>query len=389
MNETKSYATLAAYALSDDPNKPIQILRTGDWYFKDIGQSLNVTTQDLHDYATNFQKNVRRQKIPVNIEHVHELGAVGAVKDVFVTTDGEKLMAVMDWTKKGEELVKDNAFLYTSSEILTQYSDAESGESYKNVLSGVALTNYPRIKDMASLAASEPGRSALIDLDDELFQVPLSEIFLGHTRSKNAMDPKADAKDQKKPDDGTQHKKADANDGDEDDTSTQKMTDKKDTKNMSENSYILHELAEMREKFANQESQLAEVKNKNKVLEQNLEVERQTRIMIECNEHLDRAKRQGKITPEQLKNYSESLPKMNDDQRKLWIEDIEQRVAVIPLGELGSGSQILETQNSEQTRIMLSEKARQIMDAALEKGQKMTFNAALLKANQEITKGAK
>lgn len=147
-------ALIAPYRFGD-PNKPVHILRTGKWHFPDMGE-VDITRDDLKEIVTNFSNRVRRQDLPIVIEHNHDLGSYGWIRKVAIPDDDpDNLYMEVDWTDKGRQLILDDMFRYPSVELYRQYEDTESGKQYGNVLSATSLTNFPRIKDLKSMAAGE------------------------------------------------------------------------------------------------------------------------------------------------------------------------------------------------------------------------------------------
>ena len=142
-----SLATLLA------EGKPIQIMKPGSFTHPDpsIGE-FDITLADMEEIANNFNNNVRKQEIPVDIDHIHEGGAVGWFKEVKVEDD--KLMAVVNWTEEGENDLAAGRFKYFSPHF-GPWQDPETNEEFRIVLMSGAITNFPFLKEMDPIELSE------------------------------------------------------------------------------------------------------------------------------------------------------------------------------------------------------------------------------------------
>lgn len=141
-----------------EPTKAIQILKVGNFEHPKSGK-LTITTKDLERFVESFSKNVRKIDLPINYEHLmssaHGTKAAGWIKELRIENDGKELWAVPEWTPEGLREVKDKEYRYLSAELLFSYRDNETGVVHDRVLKGAALTNYPVIKGMAPIEASE------------------------------------------------------------------------------------------------------------------------------------------------------------------------------------------------------------------------------------------
>ncbi len=134
-----------------EPGKEIEILKVGDWDHPSYGP-LKITDKDLDKFVENFNKKIRND-LPINIEHKTTEGAVGWFKKLY--KKGSSLLAKVEWTGKGRQLLKDKVFKYFSPEFYSTYDDPETREIYKNVLVGGALTNTPYFKGLKAIVFSE------------------------------------------------------------------------------------------------------------------------------------------------------------------------------------------------------------------------------------------
>ncbi len=152
----------------------VPLLRTGAWDFDNSYGELQVSRDDLQTIKRVYDERVRRQDWPVffrgqvtNFGEANEdhfpARAVGWVKGLEFRDD-DHLDALVDFNATGDRLVKDKAYQYSSAELVRNWKDAETGEVYPLVATGVALTNTPRIKDLGTLAiaASEAGDAEVL-----------------------------------------------------------------------------------------------------------------------------------------------------------------------------------------------------------------------------------
>jgi phage I-like protein len=142
----------------NDLGKPIQLLKVGEFMHPEVGKVV-ITKQDLERFADNFSRKVRKIELAINYEHLrstaHGTKAAGWIKEILIKADGAELWAVPEWTPEGLKQIKDKEFRYISAELFWAYTDNETGMVYERVLKGAALTNYPVIKGMVPIAASE------------------------------------------------------------------------------------------------------------------------------------------------------------------------------------------------------------------------------------------
>lgn len=140
---------------NENENKLIEIMRTGKWKHPTYGD-LEITNNTLDNIIINFNDNVRGVNIAIDLEHgesSHKGEAAGWIKRL--ENKNGRLLAEVDWTKLGEEKLKDKIYKYFSPEFKFIYQDAETGHIYNNVLFGGSLTNRPFIKKMNPVMLSE------------------------------------------------------------------------------------------------------------------------------------------------------------------------------------------------------------------------------------------
>jgi len=139
-----------------EPVSVIEVLHAGEWEHPQYGM-IKITSDDIDKFVNSFNNKARKVDIAVDQEHMPEKGAAGWYKSLKkVMEDGKtKLKATIEWTKLGQQLIKDGIFKYFSPEFDFAYEDQESHETYENVLLGGALTNRPYFKSLAPVAFSE------------------------------------------------------------------------------------------------------------------------------------------------------------------------------------------------------------------------------------------
>ena len=155
------YALSFAERLDAAEGKPIPFAAVGDWTFDEYGK-FTITPDDLRTMKANFDADVRRQRLPI-INEAHDRDrAVGWIKDLAFNETGDRLMAVPEWNSIGKKLVANGEYGYTSPEmeyrtmVLHNWADPEHPTvKHPTVAAGLALTNFPKIKKLGAIAASE------------------------------------------------------------------------------------------------------------------------------------------------------------------------------------------------------------------------------------------
>lgn len=149
-----------------DADKSIQIIKTGQFKHPEHGV-ITITQDDLHEMVKHFRSGLRGQQVPVDVDHKHELGAVGWFKSLHDPTkvNGEyAIFADVDWTDKGKELVKGGSFKYFSPHF-GEWVNPEDSRKYHNVLLSGAITNFPFLKGMQPVSFHEFKEGSVADND--------------------------------------------------------------------------------------------------------------------------------------------------------------------------------------------------------------------------------
>jgi phage I-like protein len=183
MIEKNFYGIDFAEIDSVEPTKAIQILKIGEFDHPSAGK-IKITKEDLTKFVASFRNGARKIDLAINYEHflsnAHGTKAAGWIKELQVRGDGSELWAEPEWTPDGLRQVKDKEYRYLSVEFLWLYKDNETGVVHERVLKGAALTNYPVIKGMSPIEASEINQDKNINGGIEMnlseIKIKLSEL---------------------------------------------------------------------------------------------------------------------------------------------------------------------------------------------------------------------
>jgi len=147
---------LAAADAKDPSMVKVQVLRTGAWEHPWYG-SMIITQQTLADMVRNFADNVRRQDLPIDYFHESEREAAGWVRNLYIEQNGSELWADVQVTPRAKQMLADKEIRYFSADFYFEWTDPETGVSYKNVLNGGGFVNRPFVKDMEPVAELSEG----------------------------------------------------------------------------------------------------------------------------------------------------------------------------------------------------------------------------------------
>src|SRR3989304_1563526 len=169
----------------------IEIFRIGKWMHPKWGK-IEGPTKLFNDFIKNWKDRVLGRDISLDKTHEPSDGATGWIQELKIK--GDRLLALVEWTPFGIELIEQKGFKYFSPEYKDIYVDKESGREHKNVLFGGALTNRPFLTDLAPIVLSEDLESQCfktVNTDElkENFWVALQE-YADHDEEKirNIMD---------------------------------------------------------------------------------------------------------------------------------------------------------------------------------------------------------
>lgn len=129
----------------------IEIMRVGKWNHPIYGE-FEITNERLERFKDNFDSGIRKA-VAIDIEHKSDEGAVGWVKELEFA-DGI-LMAKVEWTDEGAELIKKKKYRFFSPEFSDEYVDSATDAEYRDVLIGGAITNRPFFQELNELVLSD------------------------------------------------------------------------------------------------------------------------------------------------------------------------------------------------------------------------------------------
>lgn len=141
-------------------DKEVQLLREGKFTHAVYGEVL-ISADHLNLMKSNFDGNVRGIDISIDYTHDNEGGENPAacwIKNLEVRSNkdgkGKGLFAKVEFTPKGQKLVSEKEYKYSSADFSIDYID-QDGKHHPYVLRGGTLTNRPFIKGMNPIKLSE------------------------------------------------------------------------------------------------------------------------------------------------------------------------------------------------------------------------------------------
>lgn len=148
------------YEIKSGKNPEIQLLREGD-YVHPIYGKMRISANNLEIMKKNFDDGVRGCDISIDYTHENEDGESPAafwIKSLEIKDNadgkGKGLFAKGEFTPRGEKLVAQKEYKYSSADFMIDYVD-QQGKHYPYVLRGGTLTNRPFIKNMNPIKLSE------------------------------------------------------------------------------------------------------------------------------------------------------------------------------------------------------------------------------------------
>lgn len=151
--------------------------------------------ENLQEMADNFNANIAGRKIAVDLNHSEDKRAYAWMKPNSAYVAPSKILQgeyalyaqLYEFTPEGRHLLITGAYKYFSIEVQFSFTRIEEGKKkeYKNVLTGLAITNAPAVKDLAP-AFSENNNNSLTIETMELFKIMLSDLLAKSIVSKDA-----------------------------------------------------------------------------------------------------------------------------------------------------------------------------------------------------------
>ena len=120
---------------------------------------VRMTRERNQAFVDNFNAAVYQSRVPVDAEHETKLsGAVGWITALRLNEDGSADAAV-EWTDRGVALIEADRYRYVSPEWFDEWEQPETGEVFRDVLIGAAITTRPFFKErsLRPLVANEDG----------------------------------------------------------------------------------------------------------------------------------------------------------------------------------------------------------------------------------------
>lgn len=150
---------LEGLQLSDDENPTceIQILKIGEWKAHPTG-GFKITKEIIEKMVENYEAGER--DVVVDYQHLSLDGGADDAKAAgwtkkLVNKGKDGLWAVVEWTKKAAEMIKEKEYRYISPEFHLNYPNKETKKKQGATLLAIALTNRPFLEGMAPVALSE------------------------------------------------------------------------------------------------------------------------------------------------------------------------------------------------------------------------------------------
>lgn len=123
-------------------------------YEHPIHGKINSTPERVANMANNVKMNIRGQELDIDYDHKERDGkAAGWVKDAEARSDG--LWLAVQWTEPARQAIANKEYRYFSPEYADMWKHPKTGEQYKDVVFGGALTNRPFLKDILPINMSE------------------------------------------------------------------------------------------------------------------------------------------------------------------------------------------------------------------------------------------
>jgi hypothetical protein len=340
--------------------KPVEILRVGKLQDRD----LEITKDMLTEMVKNFKKDVYGQEIPVNLDH-YGGESMGWFKECYLEDDS--LMAVIEWTESGKEKIEKKLYKYVSIEYSPTLK-AKNNKFYSNVIVGLALTNWPAMKEQKPVELKEKNHinNNLTKISMDTIKKMLASLALKTMLSEDAFEAVEIALSEHEGEEG--HKEAlaelealkekcakakkkkmeDDMEDDEEEMSKKKMK-KKDKEMMAENTDVI-KLSEELKKERQEKVALAERVHRLELKEKTdkLTVSLSEAILITEDKPVG-------LNQEKLEELVAFAIELSDDQATKLVNLLSE-VKTISLGEAGSTNERTHLGNSEvDNKIKLAE----------------------------------
>lgn len=139
--------------LTEQGRKSVTVTRTGTFFDPRYGE-FEITPGLLSEMVRNFESRAYGQDIFIDVAHRPNDGAAGKIIRLWVS--GDRLLAEVEWTPFGRQVITERGYQYLSAEYDEHWTNNETRQSPGAVLLGAALTIRPVIKRLDPIQLSEP-----------------------------------------------------------------------------------------------------------------------------------------------------------------------------------------------------------------------------------------
>lgn len=145
------------FSEDENPISEIQVAKIGEWKGHPTG-SFKITEEIIDKMVENYEAGER--DVVVDYQHLSLNGGANDAKAAgwtkkLVNKGKDGLWAVVEWTKKAAEMIKEKEYRYISPEFHLNYPNKETKKKQGATLLAIALTNRPFLEGMAPVALSE------------------------------------------------------------------------------------------------------------------------------------------------------------------------------------------------------------------------------------------
>lgn len=173
----------------------IEVARVVNGFHVAYGE-VKITKNDLKSFKSNFDNNTVGVDLSIDFDH-ETREAAGWIKELFLSEDGEVLMAGVKWTPKGALSLSDREFRYFSPEFSHNYIHPHTGKQHGPTLLGGGLVNRPFLKmgaivsmknvnkqeDFVETISLSDHKTKVSELEKSITELKLSEATATNTIS--------------------------------------------------------------------------------------------------------------------------------------------------------------------------------------------------------------
>ena len=343
--------------------KEFEILTTAkqyDWRYDDFQYEEKM----MKEAVDNFNNNVMGIEIAVDLNHDNEKKALAWITPKSMRVDDSKILdghksifcKLYRYTPKGENFVTTGTIRYFSLEIRHKFTRwiGKTKKVFKNVISGLALTNAPVIKDMAPTFSEnnnnnlyhnsinmETIKKLLSDLNSKDIVTKAEKDLLKGVVSVLSEEQAEEVKeDVEKVEDKPEQSKEEIKEAEEKakkEDEEKELAEKKEEERVKTLSNSERKLAEQTKELAEQKKELAEIKAKQ--LSDRVETQVKSMLLSETNTQGFNAE-----SKETLETFLFSLSEIQSTQ----FTELVKGIKSVEMGAKGSSSnQTLSTEEAQ------------------------------------------